>query len=186
MHQRNFAKILMACLAGLLLNGYSTASAEADDPISKLIRSISYEAENPALDIILASVSDCTLTVETLERVSDRSIISTSTTVSLSALHGNNSVFFVTPGQEDDGARFNFFVSEEAATATFRIDNPSKLSRRHFRQRFGQRCWGGDSCQIDYKPSALHFKIHSNTLAERQELRDSFRDAIDYCRSQDD
>ncbi len=184
MSQRYFTTILTACIAGMFLVGNSTAYSETEDPITKLIWLINHEAEKPEVDITKASVSNCTLTVETLRLAPDRSIISTSTTVSLPALHGNNSVFFLTPGKEDDGAGFSYFVTEEKATAIYRVDNPSSSKRRWFRKRFGQRCWGGDICQIDYVPKSLYFRVPSSSPAERTELTDTFRDAIDYCRRQ--
>ena len=186
MRQRYFTIILIAGLIEVFLAVNTLAFAETSDPITKLIRLISYEAERPALDITQATVSNCSLTVETLWRSPDRTIISTSTTVSLPSLNGNNTGFNLTPGQEEDGARFSFIVTEETATETYRIDNPSSHSRRYFRKRFGQRCWGGDMCQIDFTPKSLHFRIQSSSLAERTELTNTFRDAIDYCRRQVD
>lgn len=184
MRKRHFVIILMACIPGLIFGGSSIASAQADDPLAKLVRLISYKAERPALNITQASVSNCTLTVETLRRAPDRSIISRSTTVFLPALHGNTSVFFLSPDEEDSGARFSFFVTEETASATYRIDNPSSSSRRYFRKRFGQRCWGTDMCKADYVPKSLEFSVQSDTLVDRTELKDTFQDAIDYCRRQ--
>jgi hypothetical protein len=162
----------------------STAYSEPEDPITKLIWLINHEAEKPEMDITQASASNCTPTVETLRLAPDRSIISTSTTVSLSALHGNNSASFLTLGKEDGGAGFSYFVTEETATATYRVDNPSSSKRRWFRKRFGQRCWGNDMCQTDYVPKSLYFRVPSSSPAERTELTDTFRDAIDYCRRQ--
>ena len=186
MCKQHFKLRLIACMAGLTFGHSSPAFSMPDDPIAKLIELISYEAEGPELDVTQASVSSCTLTVETLRVAPDRSIISTSTTVSIPDLYGNNSVFYLTPGEEDDGAKFGYFVTEETATATYRVDNPSRSSRQNFHRRFGRRCWGGDMCQYDFTPRQLYFSVQSSSPAKRAELRAAFRDVIEYCRRQID
>ncbi|MEL6295267.1 MAG: hypothetical protein AAFR10_13490 [Pseudomonadota bacterium] len=169
-------------IAWIFFVGVSSISAETDDPLLTLVQLISFEAEAPALDITQASVSNCTLTVETLRRAPDpdRTIISTSTTVALHALYGNNSLFFLTPGREDDGARWSIFVTEDTATATYRLDQPSRNFRLGFRDRFDQQC-RSELCQVDFTPTQLSIHIQPSSPAERTELTNAFRDAINYC-----
>lgn len=173
---------IYTCIASVFFAGTSSISAATDDPLQTLAKVISFEAEAPALDITQASVSNCALTIETLRRASDpdRTIISTSTTVALQALYGNNSVFYLTPGREDEGARWSIFVTEDTATATYRLDRPSRRFRLSFQDRFDQQC-RSELCQVDFTPDLLSVRIQSSSPEERAELTSAFRDAINYC-----
>ena len=158
----------------------SPVGAEGEDTLEELVQLISYEAEEPELDIAQATVSNCTLTLETLRRSPDRTIISTNTIVPLQSLHGNNSWFNITPGREEDGASWHIRISDETSSASYRLDQPSRIARLNFQDRFGQRC-SGDLCQIDFKPSVLSLRIQTSTPDQRANLVGIFHAGIDYC-----
>ena len=178
---------ICTCIASIFFASVSSISAETDDPLQALVKLISFEAEAPALEITQVSVSNCTLTVETLRRVPapDSTLISTSTTVALHALYGNNSLFYLTPGREDDGARWSIFVTEDTATATYRLDRPSRSFRLSFRDRFDQQC-RSELCQVDFTPDRLSLRIQPSSPAERAKLTSAFHDAINYCQRKAD
>lgn len=174
---------LLAGVFSAFLIGSCPAIAEGDDPLERLIHLLSFEAEDPMLDISQASVSDCRLQLETLRRTSDRTIVSTTTTVDLEDLYGNNSWFYLIPGHEDEGARWSISITGDEAKTTYRLDQPSNSSRWNFRDRFGQRCWG-DSCQIEYTPETLDLRIQSSTPSDRAELVSTFEAVAGKCYSQ--
>lgn len=188
MMKKSLLEITMYCaIASMFFAGVTSASAQTDNPLVTLVKLISFEAEAPALNITQASVSNCTLTVETLGRAPDpdRTIISTRTTVALQALYGNNSVSYLSPELSDDGARWAIFVTENTATATYRLDRPSRHFRLHFRDRFDQHC-RGEMCQVEYTPGSLSINLHSNSTAAGTELTNAFDAAISFCQRHDE
>ncbi|RBW42122.1 hypothetical protein DS901_15495 [Loktanella sp. D2R18] len=176
-------KAILVCKSSILASLLTSlpVEAEPENPLANLTQLLNYEAEEPDLNIVQATISDCILTLETLNRYHPYSdIVLTRTTVPLASLHGNISWLTMPSLLEEGGTRWSIAITGETATAFFRIDRPSRSQRRSFRDRLHQQC-RGDMCQIDYIPSAITVPIRPSTLAEKDDLQNVMLASIDYC-----
>jgi hypothetical protein len=174
-------KRVLAMIAVFLV-GPLPAAAEPVDPHTDLTDLINFQAREGDLDIAQATVSDCMLTLETLRRTEDRTIISTTTAVFLLSVDADRAWFNLQRENEREGAILFLPITDDKATATYRLDQPSTLSRRSFRRQFHQSC-RGESCQSDFTPDRLGIELKASNAADRLNALETVRASITWCKT---